>query len=166
MNTTFRSATRQQERAENSIGTTVIAQVVLGHVQIPTTDPGYLNKSGFGNVPYWQPEDSARMPEFYNWSLNLQRQFSNSWVASVGYNATMGHHLTTNIVAINQLDPAVFNQYVSKLGIAAATNLFNASITSPEAIANGIQKSLSGVQWLCKAIPAALSPVQRHQHGG
>ena len=80
------------------------------------------------------------MPEFYNWSLNIQRQFSNSWVASVGYNATMGHHLTTNIVAINQLDPAVFNQYVSKLGIAAATNLFNASITSPEAIANGIQK--------------------------
>jgi len=103
-------------------------------------DPGYLNKSGFGNIPYWQPKDSARMPEFYNWSLNLQRQISNSWVASIGYNATMGHHLTTNILAINQLDPAVFNQYVSKLGIAAATNLFNASITSPEAIANGIQK--------------------------
>jgi hypothetical protein len=100
-------------------------------------NPAYLNGS---NIPFWQTPDAARMPEFYNWSLNIQRQMSNSWVASVGYNATMGHHLTTNIVAMNQVDPALFNQYVSKLGTAAAINLFNASITSPEAVANGIQK--------------------------
>jgi len=103
-------------------------------------DPAYLNRSSFGNVPYWQPEDAARMPEFYNWSFNVQRQLANDWVASVGYNATMGHHLTTNVVAMNQVNPAIFNQFVSRLGTAGAISLFNSGITSAAAVANGIQK--------------------------
>jgi Carboxypeptidase regulatory-like domain len=101
-------------------------------------DPGYLNRTGFGNVPYWQARDSARMPEFYNWSFNIQRQLSNDWVVEMGYNATMGHHLTTNIVAINQLDPAIFDSYVQRLGFATADSLFRGSVTSAAAQANGI----------------------------
>jgi len=103
-------------------------------------DPAYLNRSGFGNIPYWQPKDSARMPEFYNWSLNIQRGLANDWVASVGYNATMGHHLTTNVVNLNSVDPAIFGQFVSRLGTAGAISLFNSGITSAAAVANGIQR--------------------------
>lgn len=101
-------------------------------------DPAYLNRTSFGGVPYWQPTDAARMPEFYNWSLNIQRQLSSSWVASVGYNATMGHHLTTNVVDMNQVDPAIFNGFVQKLGFAAADTLFRGLVTSAAAQANGI----------------------------
>jgi hypothetical protein len=104
-------------------------------------NPAYLNNT---NIPYWQPKDAARMPEFLNWSLNIQRQLSNSWVASVGYNATVGHHLTTNVVAINQVDPALFDSYVQRLGFAAADSLFRGSIASPAAIAAGIALPYAG----------------------
>jgi Carboxypeptidase regulatory-like domain len=106
----------------------------------PRPDPNNLNPSYLNNtdIPYWQPKDSGRMPEFYNWSLNIQRQLSNSWVASIGYNATLGHHLTTNQVAMNQVDPAIFNQFVSRLGLASAISLFNSGVTSASAQANGI----------------------------
>jgi len=59
-------------------------------------------------------------------------------VAEIGYNATMGHHLTTNQVDLNQLDPKIFESYVKKLGFDSAYALMNAQITSASAQAAGV----------------------------
>ena len=73
--------------------------------QPPFLVPETLNGS---NIPYWQPEDSGRLPEYYSWTLNLQRQLPGRFVVEAGYNAQIGRHLTTNLLSLNQVDPEIF----------------------------------------------------------
>jgi len=92
------------------------------------------------NTPFWQSFDSGRMPDYTSWNLNVQRQLPGEMVVEIGYNAMMGHHLTTNLVNINQVPTAVWDDYVRRLGPAGAFNLFNSRWDSPLAVANGITR--------------------------
>lgn len=59
-------------------------------------------------------------------------------VVEAGYSGSMGHHLATNLVNLNQMDPKVFYGYVNRLGFDNAYNLMNKDINSPEARAAGV----------------------------
>jgi hypothetical protein len=91
---------------------------------------------------FWQSYDAARLPEFYNWSLSIQRALPGNMVVDFGYNAQLGRHLVTNQVSINQIHPDVFNQWMNRLGgdPIAVQNLFNQRIDSQAAITNGFTK--------------------------
>ena len=69
----------------------------------PFLVPQTLNGS---NIPYWQPYDSGRLPEYYTWTLNMQRQLPGRFVVEAGYNAQLGRHLPSNLLSLNQVDPA------------------------------------------------------------
>ena len=73
--------------------------------------PETLNGS---NIPYWQPYDSGRLPEYYTWTLNMQRQLPGRFVVEAAYNAQLGRHLTTNLLGLNQVDPAIFQGFVQR----------------------------------------------------
>lgn len=93
----------------------------------PFLEPNTLNGS---NIPYWQPYDSGRLPEYYNWTLNMQRQLPGRFVVEAGYNAQIGRHLTTNLLSLNQVDPDIFYGFVQQYGAAGAINLMNSRMDS------------------------------------
>jgi hypothetical protein len=91
----------------------------------PTTDLG-------GTTYLWQKSDTGRPPEFYTWNFDIQHELPQGFVATAGYTGTRGVHLSSSILNINQMDPKYFHQY--------GRDLLNANITSPAAVAAGIQK--------------------------
>jgi len=103
--------------------------------QPPNLVPGTLNGS---NIPYWQPEDSGRLPEYYSWTLNLQRQLPGKFMVEAGYNAQLGRHLTTNLLSLNQVDPEIFAGFVRQYGPAGAVTLMNSAMSSSVARQAGI----------------------------
>ncbi len=68
------------------------------------------------DASYWQSYDAGRLPEYYNLNFNIQRQLRSNQVIEVGYSGTMGHHLTTNMVALNRVQPDIWYGYLNKLG--------------------------------------------------
>ena len=101
----------------------------------PFLVPQTLNGS---NIPYWQPYDSGRLPEYYSWTVNLQRQLPGRFVVEAGYNAQLGRHLTTNLLSLNQIDPEIFYGFVRQYGPAGAINLMNSRMDSTLARQAGI----------------------------
>jgi len=93
----------------------------------PFLVPQTLNGS---NIPYWQPYDSGRLPEYYTWTLNMQRQLPGRFVVEAGYNAQLGRHLPSNLLSLNQVDPAIFQGFVQQYGGAGAINLMNSRMDS------------------------------------
>ena len=87
---------------------------------------------------FWQASDSGRLPEFYNFNFNIQHQLPGTMVAEVGYNAVMGRHLTTGLVNVNQVNPAIFEDLVSRFGIQGAISLMAQNINSTAARDAGI----------------------------
>ncbi len=63
----------------------------------PFIDPTFSNGS---NPHYWNNE-AVRLPQSYQYTLNLQRQVGD-WVLEAAYNATMGAHLVAGVLNINQ----------------------------------------------------------------
>ncbi|MCI0337363.1 MAG: carboxypeptidase regulatory-like domain-containing protein [Acidobacteria bacterium] len=101
----------------------------------PLIDPSFSNNN---NIDHWQPSDAARAPESYYWTFSVQRQLTSSTVLEVAYNATVGAHLQTGNVNMNQVPTAIWDDYVRRLGITGALNLFRAQATSQLARDNGI----------------------------
>ena len=101
----------------------------------PFLVPETLNGS---NIPYWQPDDSGRLPEYYSWTLNVQRQLPGRFVVEAGYNAQLGRHLTANLLSLNQIDPEIFYGFVRQYGAAGAINLMNSRMDSTVARQAGI----------------------------
>jgi Carboxypeptidase regulatory-like domain len=101
----------------------------------PFLVPETLNGS---NIPYWQPDDSGRLPEYYSWTLNVQRQLPGRFVVEAGYNAQLGRHLTANLLSLNQIDPEIFYGFVRQYGAAGAINLMNSRMDSSVARQAGI----------------------------
>lgn len=91
---------------------------------------------------FWQASDAGRLPEYYNWSLSIQRAVGKNMVLDLGYNAQLGRHLPTNQISINQIHPDVFNLWMGRLNgdPVAVQNLFNQSITSNAAVQNGFTR--------------------------
>jgi Carboxypeptidase regulatory-like domain len=102
--------------------------------------PPFLGpQSRNGNsINYWQPYDSGRLPDYYSWTLNLQRQLPGRFVVEAGYNAQLGRHLTANLLSLNQIDPAIFDGFVRQYGAAGAINLMNSRMDSALARQAGI----------------------------
>ena len=101
----------------------------------PFLVPETLNGS---NIPYWQPEDAGRLPEYHSWTMNVQRQLPGRFMVEAGYNAQIGRHLTANLLSLNQVDPAIFNGFVRQYGPAGAINLMNSRMDSTLARQAGI----------------------------
>lgn len=107
----------------------------------PFVDPTLLNDDV---PPFWQSFDAGRPPEYLAWNLNMQRQLPGSLVLELGYNATQGHHLTTSLVNINQVNTQSFYDMVSRMGSQTAINLMNQNINSAAARAGGYTLPFSG----------------------
>jgi hypothetical protein len=129
----------------------------------PFLVPDFLNRNGVtsNTVYYWQQYDAGRLPEYLNWSFSIQRQLPSNMVAEVNYNATTGHHLTTNMVDMNQTNPAIYEGYVSRMGFDGAYNLMNQNINSAAARAAGVPYPYSGFNG---SVQQALRPFP--QYGG
>ncbi len=101
----------------------------------PLIDPSFSNNT---DVHFWQPEDAARAPENYYWTLSVQRQLTTSTTIEVAYNANVGVHLQSGVVNLNQVPSAIWNNFVNKLGVAGAAALLRAQANSQLARDNGI----------------------------
>jgi Carboxypeptidase regulatory-like domain/TonB dependent receptor-like, beta-barrel len=101
----------------------------------PLIDPSFSNNN---NIDHWQPQDAARGPETYYYTFSIQHQLTRSTVLEVAYNSTVGTHLQTGLVNLNQVPTAVWDSYVSRLGAAGARTLFAAQATSQLAQDNGV----------------------------
>jgi hypothetical protein len=93
----------------------------------PFLVPETLNGS---SIPYWQPYDSGRLPEYYTVSFNVQRQLPGRFAVEAGYSGQLGRHLTANLLSLNQVDPAIFYGFVQLYGPAGAINLMNSRMDS------------------------------------
>jgi hypothetical protein len=68
----------------------------------------------------------------------MQRQLPGRFVVEAAYNAQLGRHLTTNLLGLNQVDPAIFQSLVQRYGQAGAINLMNSRMDSTLARDAGI----------------------------
>jgi hypothetical protein len=110
-------------------------QGLPGYILPPSINPAFSN----GNtVDYWQGQEATRAPENLFWTLNIQREITNNTVLEVGYNATVGSHLQTGLLNINQVPTPIYNDLVSRLGATQAHNLLRADINSAAARNAGI----------------------------
>jgi len=98
-------------------------------------DPAFANND---EVHYHQPSDATRSPENLYWTFNMQREVAKNTVLEAGYSATVGVHLMTGLVNLNQVPTPVWNAYVQKYGAAGARDLLRADIGSSVARAAGV----------------------------
>jgi len=81
----------------------------------------------------------VRAPENLYWTLSIQRQLSANTVLEAAYNATLGSHLQTGLVRLNQLPTPVFDSLVARFGPAEAINILRAPVPSALADRAGVQ---------------------------
>jgi hypothetical protein len=125
--------------------------------QPPSTDPAFSNGN---NTAYWNNE-AVRLPESYDWTLSIQRQLGDSWVVETAYNATIGAHLVSGLLRMNQVHFSNFQKY--------GLTLLQSNINSAAAIAAGIPKpypSFNGsVAQSLRPFPQYLDIQTREGHG-
>jgi hypothetical protein len=102
----------------------------------PQLNPSFDNNN---NTNYWNGRDATRMPQILAYTFSIQRQISTSTLIEADYNATVGAHLQTGLLNINQVPTPVVNGLISQLGAAATVSLLNSSITSAAAQSAGIR---------------------------
>ncbi len=96
--------------------------------QPPSVNPAFSNGN---NTAYWNDE-AVRLPESYDWTVSIQRQLSSSLIFETSYNATVGAHLVSGILRMNQVPFSAFQRY--------GLSVLQSNITSAAAVAAGIQK--------------------------
>ena len=101
----------------------------------PRIDPSFSNNN---NVDHWQLSDAVRAPENLYWTFSMQRQLSSNTVVEAAYNATVGSHLQTGLVNINQFPTPILDRLIAQFGAAQAVNILNAPIDSALARQAGI----------------------------
>jgi hypothetical protein len=94
----------------------------------PSIDPAFSNGN---NTAYWNDE-AVRLPESYDWTLSIQRQLSSSLIFETSYNATIGAHLVSGILRMNQVPFSAFQRY--------GLTVLQSNINSATAVAAGVQK--------------------------
>ncbi len=125
--------------------------------QPPSVNPAFSNGN---NTAYWNDE-AVRLPESYDWTLSIQRQLSDSLVFEASYNATIGAHLVSGLLRMNQVPFSAFERY--------GLSVLQSNISSPAAQAAGIQKpyaSFDGsVAQALRPYPQYLDIQTREGHG-
>lgn len=101
----------------------------------PSIDPGFSNGN---DVDYWQGQEATRAPENLFWTFNIQRQMAQNTVLEVAYNATIGTHLQSALLVLNQVPTAVYQQMVAQYGVTQAQAILRSDITSATARNAGI----------------------------
>jgi Carboxypeptidase regulatory-like domain len=102
----------------------------------PRIDPTFTNNQ---NTDYWQGQNATRAPESYNWTFSIQRSVTRNTTVELNYNATVGAHLQSGLVNINQVPMSTFNDLVQRLGPTQALALLVSPITSTAAVSAGIK---------------------------
>lgn len=111
-------------------------QGLPAYILPPSINPAFSNGN---DVDYWQGQEATRAPENLTWTLTVQRQIANNTVIEAGYNASIGTHLQTGLLVMNQVPTATFNSLVSQYGATQALNILRADILSPAVVAAGIR---------------------------
>lgn len=101
----------------------------------PQINPSFQNNQA---MDYWNGRDASKASENLYWTYSVQRQLTANTLLEAIYNATIGTHLQTGLLNINQTPTQFLNQFVQQYGSAAALNLLRADINSPLARAAGI----------------------------
>ena len=90
--------------------------------QPPSTNPSFANNGG---VDWWQYQEVSRLPENWNWTLSLQRELPGKFLVEASYNASIGIHLISALLNVNQLptryvlDPKIQPLLSSRIDSAA-----------------------------------------------
>lgn len=125
--------------------------------QPPSVNPAFSNGN---NTAYWNDE-AVRLPESYDWTLSIQRQLSSSLIFETSYNATIGAHLVSGLLRMNQVPFSAFQRY--------GLSVLQSNITSATAQAAGIQRpypSFTGsVAQALRPYPQYLDIQTREGHG-
>ncbi len=101
----------------------------------PQINPSFSNNN---TVDFWQLSDATRAPENLYWTASVQRQLTPNTILEVAYNASIGVHLQTGLVNINQVPTAYLNTFVQQYGAAGALSLLRSDINSAQARAANI----------------------------
>jgi outer membrane receptor protein involved in Fe transport len=109
----------------------------------PQINPSFANNQ---SVSYWQLHDAVRAPEDLNWTFNIQRQVTPNTIVQVGYSATVGTHLQTSVVNMNQTPTACLNQFIQQYGASQALNLLRSDVNSPHG--SFVQRSGTSAHWM------------------
>jgi len=110
-------------------------QGLPGYPLPPRIDPAFSNGN---DVDYWQGQEATRAPENLFWTFTIQRQLTSATVMEIGYNATVGTHLQTGLLNLNQMPTAVMDQMIARFGGTQAFNILRSQITSDAARAANI----------------------------
>jgi hypothetical protein len=102
----------------------------------PSINPAFSNGN---DIDYWQGQEATRAPENLFWTFTMQRQLASTLMIEAGYNATIGTHLQTGLLNLNQVPTAIFNGMVAQYGATQALNILRADIAAPAAVAAGIK---------------------------
>ena len=125
--------------------------------QPPSVNPAFSNGN---NTAYWNDE-AVRLPESYDWTFSIQRQLSSSLIFETSYNATIGAHLVSGLLRMNQVPFSAFQRY--------GLSVLQSNITSAAAQTAGIQRpypSFNGsVAQALRPYPQYLDIQTREGHG-
>ncbi len=128
----------------------------------PSIDPAFSNQN---DVDYWQGQEATRAPENLFWTFNIQRQLASNMVIEVGYNASVGTHLQTGLLTLNQVPTASYQSLVSRLGVAPAQSILRGDILAPAAVAAGIMVPYpSFLTQRIRTVGQALRPYPQYQN--
>jgi hypothetical protein len=98
--------------------------------QPPSLDPGFNTNA---EVDWWQGQEVSRLPENWNWTLSLQRELPGHFLVEASYNASVGVHLMSGLLNVNQLD----SKYIYDPRVQPLLNL---PIGNPQVQAAGFTK--------------------------
>ena len=101
----------------------------------PDLRPDFQNNQ---NVDHWQLVDAVRAPENLYWTFSVQRQLSNNTVLEAAYNATVGSHLQTGLVNINQVPTPILDSLMQRFGPQQAVTILTSAAGSAAATQAGI----------------------------
>ncbi|MFN7933968.1 MAG: TonB-dependent receptor [Bryobacteraceae bacterium] len=126
----------------------------------PAIDPAFSN----GNtVDFWNGQDATRAPQNVSWTYSIQREVAKNTIVDVGYNATIGMHLQSGLLNLNQVPSAVLDDLVARFGPTQALNILRSDITSATARNAGITPPYpSFVQQRARTVNQALRPFPQY----
>ena len=128
----------------------------------PSIDPAFSNQN---DVEYWQGQEATRAPENLFWTFNVQRQLASNMVLEVGYNASVGTHLQTGLLNLNQVPTASYQALVARLGVGPAQSILRGDILAPAAVAAGIAVPYpSFLGQRIRTVAQALRPYPQYQN--
>ncbi|HUS05952.1 MAG TPA: TonB-dependent receptor, partial [Bryobacteraceae bacterium] len=84
----------------------------------PFISPSFQNGK---DMPWWQGNQLARLPEQNSWNLSIQRQLTSSLVLDLSYNAVAGSHLQAGMLNYNQV-PYKYSQQFSNAQLGLKFN--------------------------------------------